>query len=851
MREHAIGASRTLKTIVKKNPLRLGKELLWSSKVKISRVCMIGLLLIGSLATWKYGQAVFKSVQDYRTVEQLETLAGAGAIWKDATVALSLERSVTQVALSVEGPAPQAFLDLIDDQRALADRLFAEAQRDMQQFGAFPTKPTFSKQAKQTLAEVAKLRTEVDGLLVLGRAQRDPKRSKHIPFELKATIAELKAIANLLAIENSLTSNTAFALVSIQNLAWEVREFGGRARTYYAIATLNNQKIPSEVQSLIQADSARAARAWSEMKKAVLVADIREDFRQEIERVGLNYFGSYLDTIASLDQAMLAPTVTYPVSFEEFFVLSNEALDGFADLSTMAGEEVRLYWQERKSSKLQGLIFDTVTASLIIALIVAAMFFISRRVAARIEYATNAIAIVADGDATQEVDRRNNDLAEIKELTTSLDKLIAGTRKTQELMATLDDVEVRERERAEAEQDRLKLMETEALAQQEKDKAANLEAARLKAFEVFQQNMQEVLGAASEGRFDRRMPIETDHQNLAELAQVVNDVLSEMETNITDVVSGIGQLADGNLAIRMQGDRKGAFLKMKNDFNAALEAVSSSMSTILQSGLSVSATSGELQTAATTMSKRAEGDAVAVQETSEAVDNMTKRVRQVVENAKAADAATHNIQERAIQTQEIADKTEASMDDMKKASEEINRVVKVIEDIAFQINLLALNAGVEAARAGEAGRGFSVVASEVRALAQRSQEAVQDVNRVISENTAMVDGSIANVKTSKEAVEGIVSEVEIATDQISEIAAAIEKQAAGITEINGAITAVETSAQNNVASLEELTASSVSLNNDAVLLNEALSKFYGVSEQPDRADGAQGGRSSGNLSVVA
>ncbi|WP_187432297.1 hypothetical protein ROLI_042590 [Roseobacter fucihabitans] len=817
--------------------------------MRISRVCIVGLLLIGCLATWKYGKAVVQSAHDYRTVAQLETLADSTTMWKDATVALSLERSVTQVALSVSEPAPQAFLDLIDGQRVLADGLFADAQHALQQFTALETKFEFTSQAQNALKEVAALRTEVDSMLSVSDEERDQQRVKDLPFELKGAIAELKIIANLLSMENSVTSNTVFALVSIQNLAWEVREFGGRARTYYAIATLNNIKIPTDVRSLIQADSARAARAWSEMQKAALIAKADGEFGQEIARVGGAYFGEYLNIIASLDQAMLAEEVVYPITFESFFAQSNEALDGFANLSKRAGEEVRLYWRDRKASKLQGLIFDVAAVLVLVALIVGAILFISKRVAARIEYATKAIASVADGDATQEIIRQDNDLAEIKDLTASLEKLIAGTRKTQELMATLDDVEVRERERAEAEKDRIKLMETEAMAREEKEKSARVEAARLKAFEVFQQNMRDVLGAASEGRFDQRMPIEADHRNLTELAEVINEVLSEMDVNIADVVSGIGQLAEGNLAVRMRGDRKGAFLKMKDDFNAALEAMSSSMATILQSGRSVSATSGELQTAASKMSERAEGDAATVQETSVAIDRMSKSVRQVVENAKAADAATRNIQERANQTLEIADTTEASMDDMKRASEEINQVVKVIEDIAFQINLLALNAGVEAARAGEEGRGFSVVASEVRALARRSQEAVQDVNKVIGENTVVVEGSIANVKASKDAVEKIVSEVQIATKQISEIATAIEQQAAGISDINGAVTAVETSAQNNAASLEELTASSVSLNNDAVSLSQALSKFHGVSDRTDHNKEERSGETSGGMLV--
>lgn len=823
--------------------------------MKISHACIIGLIVIGTLAVFKYGKAVVDSAFDYKTVYDLEVLASTSAMWKDATVALSLERSVTQVALSLDEPAPDEFLELIQSQRVLADRRFDEANTAVQAFSGLSTKSEFNAQAQVLLANVQRLRQEVDAMLQLPDGARQQERVKQLPFELKRDIAELKSLANLMSIQNNLTSNTAFALVSIQNLAWEVREFGGRARTYYAIATLNREPVPIELKSLIQADSARAASAWSSLKKAAIVSKAQGAFLENIQATGNRYFGSYLDVVETLDAAMDAQPdavrIDYPISFETFFEQSNEALDGFSDLSQSAGEKVREYWQERKSAMLQALIIDGLGVTAIIALLAFTLFFVSKRITSRIAYATNAIAMVADGDVSLDLDQRSNDMLEIKELTSSLEKLIERTRKTQQLMAALDDAESREKERAEVEKAREKLLSAEAEAAEEKAKSAQIERARLMAFDEFQKDMRDVLGAASHGSFDRRMQAGADDENLAELSHTINDLLCAMETNISDVVAGIGELASGNLAVRMQGERTGAFLKMKDDFNAALEVVSSTMRTIMHSGKSVSGTSSELQSAALTMSKRAEDDAMAVRETSASADAMARRVGTVVENAKAADIATRNIQARAQETGEIADTTEKSMDDMKNASEEINRVVQVIEDIAFQINLLALNAGVEAARAGEAGRGFSVVASEVRSLAQRSQEAVQDVNRVIGENTAVVDGSIANVKKSRDSIVGIISEVEVATGQISEIADVIEQQAQGISDINSAIMSVESSAQKNAAALEELTASSVSLNNDAHSLNAAISKFQGVSDNQSDGHVERYGEVSSDVARVA
>ena len=271
---------------------------------------------------------------------------------------------------------------------------------------------------------------------------------------MKEEIAELKSLASLLSIQNSLTSNTAYALVSIQNYAWEVREFGGRARTYYAIATLNGEPVPVELCALIQADSAQAASAWSNLQKAALITKADGALMEEIETAGTTYFGGYLELIASLDAAMEGQSgsekVTYPIAFEPFFERSSVALDRFSALSQVAGEEVRQYRLERKPEKLQGLVVDASAVTFVVVLLILSMLFVSKRKTSRIDYATKVITQVADGDASHELDERASDMFEFKDLTSSLEKLIERTRKTQELMATFDDVEVREKERAEA-----------------------------------------------------------------------------------------------------------------------------------------------------------------------------------------------------------------------------------------------------------------------------------------------------------------------------------------------------------------------------------------------------------------
>ena len=169
-----------------------------------------------------------------------------------------------------------------------------------------------------------------------------------------------------------------------------------------------------------------------------------------------------------------------------------------------------------------------------------------------------------------------------------------------------------------------------------------------------------------------------------------------------------------------------------------------------------------------------------------------------------------------------------------ESSRRIADIVGVIDGIAFQTNLLSLNAAVEAARAGEGGRGFAVVAAEVRNLALRSAEAAREIKALISDSTAKVDQGAERVDRAGRTMAGIVDAVQRVTAIMGEITAASSEQSSGITQVNRAVMHLDEATQQNAALVEEASAAAMSLQSQASGLAAAAAAFQlSTQDQPE------------------
>lgn len=381
--------------------------------------------LIGVIVVAKLLYGIVMSFQQYAMVQDLGHIEQARSTWTDGTVALSLERSVTQVALAKTDPAPQAFLDMIATQRKISDDLFDESLKEVALSPRLTTAGAFKQYGDDQRQKINGLRAEIDAMLRQPAAQRNSQRAHSLPLEMKAQILRLKTLTDLLRIPNKMTSADAIILASIQDHAWELREFGGRSRTYYAIGTLLGQPIPEAARFEIEQSNQRAELAWASINNTAQVTPLAGDLQARINAIEVDYFKTYQGLLNKLDQSMRSggETANYPITFDDFFRQSSEALDEVSDLSHAAGQELRKAWTEREQTVLQ----DLVTAVILTIASMGVLFVLIRtihvRVTRRLETATQALIATADGDLDHQLTQSQKDLYEINGLVTSLHRL--------------------------------------------------------------------------------------------------------------------------------------------------------------------------------------------------------------------------------------------------------------------------------------------------------------------------------------------------------------------------------------------------------------------------------------------
>ena len=303
--------------------------------------------------------------------------------------------------------------------------------------------------------------------------------------------------------------------------------------------------------------------------------------------------------------------------------------------------------------------------------------------------------------------------------------------------------------------------------------------------------------------------------------------------------AGLEKLAAGDLTVAI-GDIGDNYAKLRQDFNSAAAALNEVIQAIAGSSSVVKDSADSISEATNYLSKRTEQQAAALEEAAGALGQITATVQTAAERASEASQMVEETRSSAGRSGEIVRSAVTAMGRIEESSNRIGQIITVIDEIAFQTNLLALNAGVEAARAGDAGRGFAVVAQEVREQAQRSAKAAREIKTFLQNTAPEVEGGVALVRSTGDALVEIENLVHKVNDQVAQITTAAREQAVGLGEINVSVNEMDQMTQKNAAMVEETTAASQTLAQESDHLTSLLMRFKfrtvdGRQAQYDRA----------------
>ncbi len=336
------------------------------------------------------------------------------------------------------------------------------------------------------------------------------------------------------------------------------------------------------------------------------------------------------------------------------------------------------------------------------------------------------------------------------------------------------------------------------------------------------------LKGLSEGDLTSPVPTVNSNDELAVLQGAANNLTTGISTMIRDIDDILHQMAQGNFNVDTERNAAvyvGDFAGLQRSVTDINRHLSGTLSQINVAADQVSSGSTQVSCGAQSLSEGATQQASSIQELAATINEISDHINRTSDNCEIAQQTTKSASSAMQDVMGQMDRLIEAMDKIDRSSEEIGKIIKAIEDIAFQTNILALNAAVEAARAGEAGKGFAVVADEVRNLASKSAEAASNTTVLIQESIAAVQNGNKIVQETAQQMNGVAEGAMKVNELIDQIAGATHEQATSATQVTTGINQISSVVQTNSATAEESAAASEELSSQSEMLKNLIGAF--------------------------
>ncbi len=472
---------------------------------------------------------------------------------------------------------------------------------------------------------------------------------------------------------------------------------------------------------------------------------------------------------------------------------------GYLGLERWAGGD----FQKLKESFVK----DIFVNILAIAALIAAVILIMNRIAAPLSKIAGSAARIAEGDIDQDIEYHSKD--EVGVLADSFRGLVEYIRGVAEAASALSRGE----------------LEVEVEERSEKDLLS-------RSFRLLIQTMKDLIAetggliqGARRGRLDKRGDPSKFKGGYQQLVQGINETLDTMIEPTNEATEVLERMAARDLSVRMKGDYRGEHARLKDALNGAVENLDEGLSQVAAGADQVASAAIQISNGSQSLAQGAAEQASSLEEVSSNLQEMASMTKQNSANAQEARGMAEGAHSGVAKGMEIVQRLSEAMSRIKISSGETAKIVKTIDEIAFQTNLLALNAAVEAARAGEAGKGFAVVADEVRNLAMRSAEAAKSTASMIDESVKNAEEGVLLEQEVLENFQEINDHVNKVSEVMIEIAAASEQQSQGIDQVNIGVDQMNNVTQQNAANSEESSSAAQELSSQAEQMRSMVASF--------------------------
>lgn len=342
------------------------------------------------------------------------------------------------------------------------------------------------------------------------------------------------------------------------------------------------------------------------------------------------------------------------------------------------------------------------------------------------------------------------------------------------------------------------------------------------------------------------LDVSVDYQAKNELGSLVANFnktavqLNKYGNYIQEITSVLNEIASGNLDFHLTYDYKGEFAAVKDALNHLSTSLNDTLGQINLAADQVAGGANQVSSASQALSQGTTEQASSVEELAATINDISERVKSSAASARNASDKVNEVSGQLMGSNRQMQEMITAMGDISNSSEKIGRIIKTIEDIAFQTNILALNAAVEAAHAGEAGKGFAVVAEEVRNLASKSSEASKDTAQLIQTSLNAVEHGSKIANETAQSLTEVVEGTKVITDGIATFATTSKEQSVAIEQVTQGVEQVSSVIQTNTATSEESAAASEELSGQAQMLKNLVAQFKLSADGKEKLEAAVG-----------